>query len=87
MPYFQKQKNVFVLVATLNCIKFIDDADDEDENKNGIMHDEFFKSTWEKRNEKIRYELDQLEAEQVGEKMGIKDINFYQFNVFHSVLF
>ena len=41
--------------------------DDEDEEK-GIMHDEFFKSNFEKRKEKVRQELDVLESEQVGDR-------------------
>ena len=41
--------------------------DDEDEEK-GIMHDQFFKSNFEKRKEKVRQELDVLESEQVGDR-------------------
>ena len=43
------------------------DVDDEDEGK-GIMHDEFFKSNFEKRKDKVRQELDVLESEQVGDR-------------------
>ena len=32
------------------------------------MHDQFFKSTYEKRNEKVKEELEILENEQVGDK-------------------
>jgi len=42
-------------------------VDDEDEEK-GIMHDQFFKSNFEKRKEKVRQELDVLESEQVGDR-------------------
>jgi len=46
---------------------FGNDVDDEADEK-GIMHDEFFKSNFEKRKDKVRQELDVLESEQVGDR-------------------
>lgn len=46
---------------------FGNDVEDEEEEK-GIMHDQFFKSNFEKRKDKVREELDVLESEQVGER-------------------